>query len=203
MTDSYGKLANLTPALLWSNTAIRLQKKERRNRVPATLSSKINMLDSLRKKKKCLYLAGVLLNPMSSQDTLVLRSVILSETVSQWTQTKPKVESRGIWRRTVQRSNVVSAFLGQEPFLSLASISLKITAKHLACDRHLPPTEVLSFDYCTPFLNVFSFHRSLSPQNFKNNTRYLQSVQCSAPTVCTHLKYQHAAKLLHKNNQIH
>lgn len=42
MTDSYGKPANLTPALLWSSTAIRFQKKkkERRNRVPTTLSSK-------------------------------------------------------------------------------------------------------------------------------------------------------------------
>ena len=83
MADSYGKPANLTPALLWSSTAIRFQKKKR-----GEIEFQPHFLQSQHarfplKEKKCLYLADVLLNPMSSQDTLVLRSVILSETVSQ------------------------------------------------------------------------------------------------------------------------
>lgn len=90
MTDSYGKPANLTPALLWSSTAIRFQKKKKKR---GEIEFQPHFLQSQHarfplKEKKCLYLADVLLNPMSSQDTLVLRSVILSETVSQWTQTK-------------------------------------------------------------------------------------------------------------------
>lgn len=41
MTDSYGKPAKLTPALLWPSTAIRFQKRDkRRNRASTTLPSK-------------------------------------------------------------------------------------------------------------------------------------------------------------------
>lgn len=120
MTDSYGKPANLTPALLWSSTAIRFQKKKR-----GEIEFQPHFLQSQHarfplKEKKCLYLADVLLNPMSSQDTLVLRSVILSETVSQWTQTKLRLRLEA-FREARYKDQMSSAFLGQEPFLSLAS----------------------------------------------------------------------------------
>lgn len=67
MTDSYGKPANLTPALLWPSAAIRFQTRDKRkNRAPTTFPSKSTCW-SLFGRKNCLYLAGVLLKPKSSR----------------------------------------------------------------------------------------------------------------------------------------
>lgn len=57
MTDSYGKPANLTPALLWSSTAIRFQKKKKRGEIefqPHFLQSQ-HARFPLKEKNACIW----------------------------------------------------------------------------------------------------------------------------------------------------
>lgn len=142
MTDSYGKPANLTPALLWPSTAIRFQTRDKRkNRAPTTFPSKSTCW-SLFGRKNCLYLAGVLLKPKSSRHSgLEVSSIIWDSHSMHMSTTSVKAEARDIWTKAYYRDQTTLLSYGRRHFLVSFPIPLKTTLwswKQRHLERHLP-----------------------------------------------------------------